>query len=149
MLENQTELETEIQAIEEDLASKRARLEEQKRTGEVSEIAHDSEILRRTIGEKFNIPSASGPEEVEPIPEVKPQTKQPVSSEPPSYLSQELRDVVQKLVETVFKERGSIAKAAREAIGLNNPAALDAFHDAIVDGLIPELIKRGKIREVK
>lgn len=64
----------------------------------------------------------------------------------PSYLSDELKDKVQELVNMAFSQ--SIADAVKAASKLNNPALVDAFHDVLVDQLYGTLIERGKLKKM-
>ena len=42
----------------------------------------------------------------------------------------------------------SIASAAKKARDTNNPALMDAFHDALVDQLFDHLVERGKLERI-
>lgn len=59
----------------------------------------------------------------------------------------ETQKKLQHLVGVAF-ERG-IMEAIREARKANDPYMLDAFHDAIVDKLYEELVRRHKLDELK
>jgi len=80
--------------------------------------------------------------------EIAPQVAPPPSSTPlPSYLEggdapEAARAAVERLVKLVF-EKG-LEKALVEA-GRHGPFVEDAFHDALVDKLLPELKKRGML----
>ncbi len=134
-------IEQEIAQIEQNLASKRAELERQKEVGEISEIPHEKETLKEVIGEKI----APSPAPVTPTPQ-QPVPMSPPAVETPSYLSPELKDKVQKLVDTAFTK--TIDDAIKEARATNNPALIDAFHDALVDELYSQLVERGKLKQL-
>ena len=138
-------LEQEIAQIEQDLASKRATLEEQKQSGAIGELPHEKETLREVVREQYaspapvqqqaTIPSTSGPV-VTPPPVV----------EPPSYLSPELKEKVQELVNIAFA--ATISDAIKQAQATNNAALIDAFHDALIDELYSYLIERGRLTKM-
>ncbi|MEX1063767.1 MAG: hypothetical protein WD898_00455 [Candidatus Paceibacterota bacterium] len=133
-------IEQEIAQIEQNLASKRAELDRQKESGEISEVPHEKETLKEVVGEKISpvIPAPVSPAPQQPVP-----TPPPVV-DTPSYLSPELKDKVQELVNTAFNK--TIEDAIKEAKSTNNPALIDAFHDALVDELYDQLVERGKLR---
>lgn len=65
----------------------------------------------------------------------------------PSYMDtqdEKVKKVVENLVDLVFKE--GLEKALSE-IRFYPPFIVDAFHDALIDKIIPELKKRGVIKE--
>lgn len=140
-------LEQEIAQIERDLASKRAALEAQKKTGEIQELPHEKETLREMIGERLSPPPAGGPTSSpsSPLPS-QPTPPIPTPVEPPSYLSEELKNKVQQLVDDAFAK--SIGEAIKEARTTNNAALIDAFHDALVDELYNQLVERGKLKKI-
>ncbi|MEI6479220.1 MAG: hypothetical protein WCO21_00085 [bacterium] len=57
-----------------------------------------------------------------------------------SEISEEIKREVSKLIESVLSE--NIETAIKES-KKHSPFVQDAFHDALVDKLMPELIKRG------
>lgn len=69
------------------------------------------------------------------------------TDEPASYQRPELREDVQELVNTAFEK--DISTAIEEAKKRDNPALLDAFHDALVDYLYDHLVERGKLEKLK
>src|SRR3989344_5378678 len=94
-------LEQEIARIEQDLASKRATLEQQKQSGAITEVPHEKETLREIMREQYAPPAPIAqqpttnnqqPTTILPSPVV----------EPPSYLSPELKEKVQELVNIAF-----------------------------------------------
>ena len=137
-----TTLEQEIAQIEQDLASKRATLEQQQQSGQITEVPQEKETLREVVGERIGVPA--------PVPQ--PPTanhQQPATITPPpvvespSYLSPELKEKVQELVNVAFVQ--TACEAIKQARATNNAALIDAFHDALVDELYDYLIERGKI----
>ena len=144
----QNNLEQEIAQIEQDLASKRVALEQQQQSGQIAEVPHEKETLREVIDERIGVsapapapqpttPSASsGQAAILPPPVV----------EPPSYLSPELKEKVQELVNVAFSQ--SPSEAIKQARAANNAALIDAFHDALVDELYTYLIERGKLNKL-
>ena len=137
-------LEQEIAQIERDLASKRAALEERKNAGEVQELPHEKETLHEIVGEKIAPMPAPAPEmpTITPTPVVPPAP----SVQAPSYMSAELKEKVQNLVNVAFNK--SLDEAIKEARATNNAALIDAFHDALVDELYNYLIERGKLKKL-
>jgi hypothetical protein len=139
-------LEQEIAQIEQDLASKRAALEQQHQTGQIPEMPHEKETLREIVGEKIVPPSAGIPAPSAPT---TPGVGVPTGSvgiEPPSYLSEELKTKVQELINTAFAK--TIDDAIKQARATNNAALIDAFHDALVDELYNYLVERGKLKKL-
>ena len=139
-------LEQEIAQIEQNLASKRSALEQQKQSGAITELPHEKETLHEVLGEKIG--------ELQPTPAISPQASggqapavlhSPVI-EPPVYLSLELKEKVQELVNVAFAQTLEIA--IKQARAINNAALIDAFHDALADELYNYLIERGKIKKL-
>jgi len=137
-------LEQEIAQIERDLASKRAALEKQKEAGAIPEVPHEKETLREIIGERISPSTVPTPQPV-PTPTPQPAPTAP-AVEPPSYLSEELKNKVQELVNDAFSK--TIDDAIKKAQAVNNAALLDAFHDALVDELYNYLVERGKLKKL-
>ena len=65
----------------------------------------------------------------------------------PEDTRKKIQEVLQKLVDIAF-ERG-LLEAITEARKTNDPYVIDAFHDALVDKLYEELIRRHKLEELK
>lgn len=142
-MENPTGLEQEIVDIERRLAEKKAAL--QQAQGEIaSESVLDKTVLHEVVGEKINEIS---PQSLPGSTSVQPQsTLPPPISDPPSYLSDDLRHQVQELVNVAFTK--SLVEAIKAVNKLNNPALLDAFHDVLVDQLYDTLVERGKLEKI-
>lgn len=142
----QNSLEQEIAQIEQDLASKRAALESQQQSGQIAEVPHEKEVLREVVGERIG---ASDPASQSPLAD----NRQPIINTPPplivdspAYLSPELKEKVQELVNVAFNQ--SPSEAIKQARATNNAALIDAFHDALVDELYNYLIERGKLQKM-
>jgi hypothetical protein len=135
-------LEQEIAQIERDLASKRAALEQQKTTGEIQELPHEKETLHEVVGERL----APMPMPAPQAPVAAPLPVTPPPADAPSYMSEELRDKVQNLVNVAFTK--SLDEAIKEVRATNNAALIDAFHDALVDELYGYLVERGKLKKL-
>lgn len=137
-------LEQEITDIEKQLAEKRAELEQKKQTGEIEILPHEKETLHEVVGEKIQ----------EQVPQYQPTTPAPIASSPitpsittqPSYLSEELKDKVQELVNIAFQV--SLDSAIKKAQETDNPALIDAFHAVLVDELYLYLVERGKLKKL-
>ena len=141
-MENSPNLEQEIADIERRLAEKKAVLRQAQ--GESSpESSSDRAVLHEVVGEKIqelspqNLPSAAAPP---------PPAASPSSGGTPSYLSEDLRDTVQQLVNIAFTE--SLQSAIKAVKKINNPALLDAFHDVLADQLYDALIERGQLEKI-
>ncbi len=140
-----TTLEQEIAQIERDLASKRAALEGQSQAGSVSEMPHEKEILHEVVGEKIDASQTPVPQSAAPAGGSGQGVQSPVV-EPPAYLSAELKEKVQELVNIAFTQ--TIEVAIKQARATNNAAIVDAFHDALVDELYSYLLDRGKLNKL-
>ena|SRR3989338_11086638 len=145
-METVTNLEQEIADIERRLAEKKAL--QQAQQGEQPAV-QERDILREVVKEKAQefVPSyqPSAPTVVQLPPDDTLLPSAPVS-EPPSYLSDELKSKVQELVDLVFAK--DLAEAVKEVSKINNPALLDAFHDVLVDQLYDVLVERGKLEKI-
>ena len=137
-MENPT-LEQEIADIEQRLAQKKQELNK--------EQLHT--VVKEQIQEKLPeyqpltspAPASNAPQDQSLL-----TTPTPIA-EPPSYLSNELKDKVQELVNLAFSK--SIKEAIREVLKLNNPALIDSFHDIIVDELYNQLIEQRKLTKME
>lgn len=146
MAETSSTIEHDIADLEKRLEEKKAALEREK-TGGTSGVAGEShiserEILKEVVGEKIQ----------QHVPAYQPQlpTAQapgPVAAEPPSYLSQELKDKIQKIVRLVFDK--NLEEGIKEAAKTGNMAFIDAFHDILTDELYSQLIERKKLDKVE
>lgn len=65
----------------------------------------------------------------------------------PEDTRKDLQEKLQRLVDLAF-EHGILA-AVTEARKLNDPYVMDAFHDALVDKLYDELVRRHKLDALK
>jgi len=137
-------LEQEIADIEQRLVEKQALLREQQTVGEIETLPSSRETLRAVVGEKIQqaVPGYRAATR-SPVP---PPTTAPAPADPPSYLSPELRDQVQSLVNLVFSQ--DLKTALKALAENNNPALIDAFHDVLVDQFYDELVKQGKIKNI-
>ena len=146
-------IEQQIAELEQELAEKRAVLQEQHAAGQIQELPHEKEILREVIGEKIS--EGSMPQLV---PSVQPQQDDGSTSSPqtdlgqtpqvelPSYLSPELHEPVQNLVNMAFTI--GLNEAIKQAKATNNAALIDAFHDVLADELYNYLVERRKIKQL-
>ena len=133
-------IEQQIAQLEQQIQEKKAALGQDQRSDQES-IPSDKEVLHQVIGERIR----------QQVPTYYPQqrTQKPTNTDPndPSYLTEELKDKVQELVNLVFTK--SLEEGIKEATGSNNPALIDAFHDVLVDELYGALLERKKVEEVK
>ena len=149
MVENSSTIEQEIARLEQQLQEKKLALGDQE-TGAQETIPSDKEILHEIVREKIqesaetqqtippSLPAQAGDDTtVQPAPAV----------ESPSYLTPELKDKIQQLINLAFNK--SIDEAIKEASKTNNAALIDAFHDVIVDELYNSLIERKKLEVIK
>lgn len=145
-METPNTLEQEVADIERQLAEKRAVLEQKKQSGEIDVIPHEKETLHEVVGEKIQ----------EKVPQFQPSAPAPVQPQPavgapsvttqPSYLSEELKDKIQELVNIAFQI--SLDGAIKKAQETDNPALIDAFHAVLVDELYQYLVDRGKLKKL-
>lgn len=141
MVENSSSIEQEIVRLEQQLQEKKSALSNQE-SGTQEAIPSDKEILREIVGEKIqeNVTVQSSPSDDSAIIQPEPVV------EPPSYLSPELKDKIQQLVNMVFSK--GLDEAIQEASKTNNAALIDAFHDVIVDELYNSLVERKKLEKI-
>ena len=143
MVENSSTIEQEIARLEQQLQEKKLALGDQE-TGAQETIPSDKEILHEIVGEKIQESAATQ----QTIPPSDDTTVQPAPAvESPSYLTPELKDKIQQLINLAFNK--SIDEAIKEASKTNNAALIDAFHDVIVDELYNSLIERKKLEVIK
>lgn len=142
-METPSNLEQEIADIEKRLAEKKAAFQEAQ--GEIApEAVSDKNVLHEVVGEKIQkmAPLASAGQTLP----VTPALPALPSAHAPSYLSGDLKETVQQLVNIAFTD--SLTSAIKAVHKLNNPALLDAFHDVLVDQLYDTLIERGKLERI-
>ena len=139
-MENSESVQQEITQLEQQLAEKRASLEQ--RSAETqAEVPHEKELLRQVVGEKIQQHAPA----YQPPPTGGPQKQQ--DDDQSSYNDPQLVDKVQELVNLAFTK--SIDDAVRSVVKTGNPALIDAFHDVLVDKLYDTLIERKKINPIK
>ncbi len=147
-MEIPTNLEQEIADIEKRLAEKKALRQAQGERPTAQEQERD--ILYEVVSDKAqeSMPSyqPSAPAPTQPIAPATDNALPPPTSEPPSYLSDELKAKVQELVDIAFTK--GLTEAVKEVSKINNAALLDAFHDVLVDQLYDVLVERGKLEKV-
>ena len=141
MPETPSTIERDIAELEKQLESKKAALEQDK---------SEKDILHGIIGEKIkeHVPDYSpSNQQTGSQPQVTvPPDQTHVITEPPSYLSQELKDKIQTIIDLVFSS--NLEEGIREAAKSGNAALIDAFHDILVDELYDQLVERKKIDKV-
>ena len=128
-----------VVTIEQDIAELERQLQEKKAV--LGHEKHEKEILHEVVGEKIqqHIPN------YQPQPSV-PQTQTPITAEPPSYLTQELKDKIQEIVNLIFAK--NLDEGIKEAAKTGNMAFIDAFHDVLVAELYHQLIEQRKLQKV-
>ena len=129
-----------VSTIEHDIAELEKQLQEKRATLEYDES--EKETLHEIVGEKIQ----------EHVPQYQPSpapaiTATPKNPEPPSYLSQELKDKVKEIIDLVFAK--NLDEGIAEAGKSGNPALMDAFHDMLVDELYDQLVEKRKIDKVE
>ena len=146
---NSQTIEREVADLERQLQEKRGQLSRQHESGQITELPQEKQTLHEVVGEKFGeyVPAPSTgsgqADEDQQQPTVLPP---PVVSDTPAYLSDELKNQVQQLVNLAFTK--SIFDAISQARATNNAAIIDAFHDALVDELYALLVERGKLKKL-
>lgn len=130
--------------------------EVEKRQQETGDILvkqeNHKELIRRVIGEKLNRPASVVPP-ASPLPVV------PVTPLPnqisdiqddmgeKSYEKPELKPKVDELIDVAFEK--DLDTAIDKVKIENNPALLDAFHDALVDKLYDNLVQSGRLKQLQ
>lgn len=142
MVERGATIEQEIARLEQQLQEKKSALSNQENAPQET-IPSDKEILHEIVGEKIQEIIPEQPSE----PQVAVPAQPAPAVEPPLYLSSELKDKIQQLINLAFSK--SIDEAIQEAAKTNNAALIDAFHDVIVDELYNTLIERKKLEIIK
>ena len=139
MPETSSTIEHDIAELEQKLQEKKAVLEHQK---------SEKELLHGLIGEKIkeHVPqyTPTAGQASPSLPTTQPSV--PLVVEPPSYLSQELKDKIQEMVKLVFDK--NLDEGIKEAVKGGNMALIDAFHDILVDELYDQLIEKRKLQKV-
>lgn len=138
-MESKSTIEHDIAELEKQLEAKKASLEHDKTEVSTETGPSEKEILHEVVGQKIQ----------QHIPSYSPTTQAPISTapEPPSYLSQELKDKVKEIINLVFAK--NLDEGIVEARKSGNPALIDAFHDMLVDELYDQLIEKRKIAKVE
>ena len=135
----------ETSAIEQQIAALQQQLAEQKSTLEkqgvpAQEMPSDREILHEAVGEQIHqaVPSyqSSAP----------PPSAKSSANDAPSYLTPELQPHVQELVNLTFTK--GFGEALKILGQTKNDALTDAFHDVIVDELLKEMVRQGKLPQL-
>lgn len=132
--------------IEHDIAELERRLEEKKAALEHEKSEKD--ILHGLVGEKIQEHLPQYSPTPGPTGSTLPTAQAPVprATEPPSYLSQELKDKIQEIVKLVFDK--NLEEGIKEAAKTGNMAMIDAFHDILTDELYDQLIEKRKLKKV-
>ena len=132
-------LEQEIAALEKQIQEKKATLQ----TG-AEVVPSEKEAVKEAIGERIQ----KQPPQYQPAPAAPTPATPPLSAAgTPSYLTPELRETVQQLVNVAFTK--SLEEAVKEAVKTNNAALIDAFHDVLADQLYSTLLERRKLNATK
>lgn len=143
-------VETSPSTIEQDIAELEHKLEEKKAALEHQKS--EKELVHGLLGEKIKehvpqfLPSAGQPITSPSLPTPPADGSTPVVAEPPSYLSQELKDKIKMIVKMVFDK--NLDEGIREAAKTGNMALIDAFHDILTDELYSQLIEKRKLKKV-
>ena len=126
--------------IEHDIAELERQLEEKK-----AALGHnkpEKEALHEIVGEKIQ---QHAPSYIPQLPTS--QAPTPQATEPPSYLSQDLKDKIQEVIKIVFDK--NLEEGIKEAVKSGNIALIDAFHDMLTDELYDQLVEKRKIDKVE
>ena len=138
MTESIATLEQEIARLQQEVQQRKNALEEAGTTPE--QMPSERELVHQAVGDEIQkqVPA------YQPIPA--PTAPQGGSVAQPSYLTPELQESVQVLVQTALSQ--GLAAAIAQAKTTNNAALLDAFHDIIVDELYGQLLAARKVEEI-
>lgn len=135
-MEGGSSIEQEIVQLEKQLQERRAALEHKPSDSEA--LPSEKETFREVVTEKIQQHAP----QYTPPPVIK-----NTDNDERSYLSQELKDKIQELINTVFNK--SLNDGIKEAVQSDNPALIDAFHDVLVDELYETLLERKKVIQVQ
>ena len=126
--------------IEHDIAELERKLEEKKAA--LGHEKSEKEILHEVVGEKIqeHVPTytPSSPGSVQSIPK---------TTEQPSYLTQELKDKIDRIVQIIFDK--NLEEGIKEAAKTGNIALIDALHAILTDELYDRLIEKKKLEKVE
>ena len=121
-------IEQELAKLQEEMVRRRAELQDSGRAEEG--IPSAKELLRQTIGQQIQAQPAPTPTTTTP--------------QNPGGLM-EVQDKVDELVKLALDK--SVDEAVKAAVATNNPAIIDAFHDALVDEVHEQMVARKLITE--
>lgn len=133
-------IEQQIASLEQQLQEKKAALEQGQSSG-MESVPSDKEMLHEIVKERIQEHAPNY------VPQQQTQQTTPTDNNQPSYLSEDLKDKVQDLINLVFTK--SLNEAIKTAAGTNNAALIDAFHDVLVDELYNILLERKKVEAIK
>jgi len=102
----------------------------------------EKDVFREVVGEKIQ---QHLPQYLPQAPSVK--SSSPITAEPPSYLSQDLKDKINEVVKITFDK--NLEEGIKEAVKSENMAFIDAFHDILTDELYNQLIEKRKLDKVE
>ncbi len=127
-------IENELQQLERDYQAKKSALEE--KAGENQESNPSKrDVLHQVVEDKIQQHAPSYQSSIKSVPHDH------------STLPAQVAQAVQFLINSVFQ--GSLSDGISQAIKTDDPAIIDAFHDALVDELYSILIERKKLEHVK
>ena len=123
----------------------------QQETGDSSfKPQNHKELIHQVVGEKLGkpvLPSVQ-PIAVQPSDETdedKVETEEDIGEK--SYEKPELKSSVDELINITFEK--DLDTAVGKVKTENNPALLDAFHDALVDKLYDHLVQSGRLKQLQ
>ncbi|MEX0869857.1 MAG: hypothetical protein WDZ39_00285 [Candidatus Spechtbacterales bacterium] len=140
MAENYENLEQQLQELQQEI--ERRKQSQQETQGKETEPSPERDVLHEVIGERLDKEQSPDKDVQQSEQQQAPGAQDDVAS----YQLPELRDRVQYLVNIAFEK--DINTAIEEVKRAEDPALLDAFHDALVDYLYQHLVDRGKLKRL-
>jgi len=111
--------------------------QQEKESGDTQyDAQRQKQIIHEIVGKKLGKPQMNQG--------TSPTTVAPTNHGDKSYDTPELKPQIDSLINLVFERDLDIA--VDQAKAQNNPAVLDAFHDALVDKIHDKLIQTGKLK---
>ncbi|OGZ61379.1 MAG: hypothetical protein A3H51_01225 [Candidatus Spechtbacteria bacterium RIFCSPLOWO2_02_FULL_38_8] len=118
----------------------------QQETGDSSfKPQNHKELIHQVVGEKLGKPVLPSVQSDDETDEDKVETEEDIGEK--SYEKPELKSSVDELINITFEK--DLDTAVGKVKTENNPALLDAFHDALVDKLYDHLVQSGRLKQLQ
>src|SRR3989338_4389845 len=118
----------------------------QQETGDSSfKPQNHKELIHQVVGEKLGKPVLPSVQSDDETDEDRVETEEDIGEK--SYEKPELKSSVDELINITFEK--DLDTAVGKVKTENNPALLDAFHDALVDKLYDHLVQSGRLKQLQ